>query len=307
MYTDLEHLLTLSPESCGLTKQTFSNGQSSQVQYPYFTVASSRICCKEKESVGQRYDYVMCSLTWLLTTLNMKTFGNIVGKGENAGNQQFLLFRTIFSIISKTNFIISVTSILLSASAFNMDQSKNLLFDNIRVSTLRTWYSAIATDEVNNQSAWYLYRLLDKHCPIPSTKIIIFPKQSFAQNAINIFTNRKKKWADTFSCLEVLNVRMFGWMIEWCFTPLLKVFQSYFSHITATAHIMISWVSPVLGWALKCLDEINAFSHIMYHRSRTDSTVHAVWSVCSILQYMLFYKQIELLTLKAPNKPNRYY
>ena len=35
-------------------------------------------------------------------------------------------------------------------------------------------------------------------------------------------------------------------IIEWCFTPLLTVFQSY--HGDSSHYSCISWVSPVLGW-----------------------------------------------------------
>ena len=37
----------------------------------------------------------------LLTTLEKKAFENIVGKGENAGNQHFLFFPAMFSFIRK--------------------------------------------------------------------------------------------------------------------------------------------------------------------------------------------------------------
>ena len=40
-------------------------------------------------------------------------------------------------------------------------------------------------------------------------------------------------------------------MIEWCFMPLSTVFQSY--HCDSSHYLRISWVSPVPGWALKCL------------------------------------------------------
>ena len=51
-----------------------------------------------------------------------KPFQNIVGKGENAGNQHFLFFPTIFSTLSKTEIIIYVTFILSSANALNLDK-----------------------------------------------------------------------------------------------------------------------------------------------------------------------------------------
>ena len=57
-----------------------------------------------------------------------KPFKNIVGKGKNAGNQHFLLFPTLFPTLPQTIFNFPVTFILSSASAFNLDQSKNLLF-----------------------------------------------------------------------------------------------------------------------------------------------------------------------------------
>ena len=53
-----------------------------------------------------------------------KPFENIVGKGENGGNEHFL---TMFSSPSKIIFKISVTFILLFANAFNLDQSKNFV------------------------------------------------------------------------------------------------------------------------------------------------------------------------------------
>ena len=40
-------------------------------------------------------------------------------------------------------------------------------------------------------------------------------------------------------------------LIEQCFTLLSTVFQSY--HCDGSHYSCISWVSPVLGWTLKCL------------------------------------------------------
>ena len=55
-----------------------------------------------------------------------EAFENIVGKGENARKQHFLLFPTMFSTVSKTEIIIVATLNLSSANAFKLDQSKNL-------------------------------------------------------------------------------------------------------------------------------------------------------------------------------------
>ena len=59
---------------------------------------------------------------WSLDTLPFlmkKAFENIVGKGENAGSQHFLLFPRCF-IHSQTNFIIRVAFISLTVNVFNL-------------------------------------------------------------------------------------------------------------------------------------------------------------------------------------------
>ena len=55
-------------------------------------------------------------------------FENMIGKGENAGNQDFLLFPQCFLPIKKQISIFSVMFILLYANAFNFDLSKMLSF-----------------------------------------------------------------------------------------------------------------------------------------------------------------------------------
>ena len=55
----------------------------------------------------------------------MKTWSEI---GENAGNQHFLLFPTMFSIDPKANFKFSLASILASANALNLDEGKFFWF-----------------------------------------------------------------------------------------------------------------------------------------------------------------------------------
>ena len=66
----------------------------------------------------------------LLTTLEKTPFENIVGKGENAGNQHISLFpHCCLSIPERICF--SVTFILSSANAMNFDQSENLSFGRV--------------------------------------------------------------------------------------------------------------------------------------------------------------------------------
>ena len=59
-------------------------------------------------------------------TPEKKPFGNIVEKRENAGNQHFIPFPTIFSIFTRKNYTISATNKLSSASAFNLGNAEIL-------------------------------------------------------------------------------------------------------------------------------------------------------------------------------------
>ena len=59
--------------------------------------------------------------------LTKNTFENIVGKGENAGYQHFLLFPQCFQP-HQTEIMISNTLMLSSANAFNFDLAKFLSF-----------------------------------------------------------------------------------------------------------------------------------------------------------------------------------
>ena len=60
-----------------------------------------------------------------LTAMRTKFFKNIVGKGENAGNQHFLLFLHCF-LSNKRQTIISAKLNLLSANALTLVQFKNM-------------------------------------------------------------------------------------------------------------------------------------------------------------------------------------
>ena len=98
------------------------------------------------------YDTILIFMTLIKTTL-----GNIVGKGENTGNQYLrgvlktlwekekLLvqaispFPTMFSTPSKTEIIIFVTFNLSSANAFNLVWSKTLSSSNGLIFYLRSF------------------------------------------------------------------------------------------------------------------------------------------------------------------------
>ena len=72
--------------------------------------------------------FQMLSLYHTVPTLRMKPLENIMGKGENAGNQHFLLFPTMFYSLSKIEITIYVPFDLSSAKALNLVQSENLSF-----------------------------------------------------------------------------------------------------------------------------------------------------------------------------------
>ena len=57
-----------------------------------------------------------------------KAFEKIVGRGENAGKQDFLLFPKCFLLDQRKKIIIEATSNLSSANAFNLVTSKILSF-----------------------------------------------------------------------------------------------------------------------------------------------------------------------------------
>ena len=59
----------------------------------------------------------------IITSLKKKALENIVGKGENAGNQHFLLFPHCFLTYFKTEFIILTTFIFLLRSKFGPSQN----------------------------------------------------------------------------------------------------------------------------------------------------------------------------------------
>ena len=63
-----------------------------------------------------------------LTNLKKKDFENIMGKGENAGNQHFLLDPQCFLPFPNQISIFGLHLFLLSANALNLNQSKVLTF-----------------------------------------------------------------------------------------------------------------------------------------------------------------------------------
>ena len=67
----------------------------------------------------------------------MKALENIVGKGENAGTQHFLLFPQCFLLFPTQTSMFWVTIVLSSANALNLDGFKILSFGkNIKLNEI---------------------------------------------------------------------------------------------------------------------------------------------------------------------------
>ena len=65
----------------------------------------------------------------VITTPKQKAFEIIVGKGENAGNQHFFPFPTMFSYLLDTKITVKVKPGKSFAFAYNLVQSTILLFN----------------------------------------------------------------------------------------------------------------------------------------------------------------------------------
>ena len=72
--------------------------------------------------VSLHFIYPFPKQSRVFMTHRKKPFENTVGKGENAGNQHFLFFSTMFSIIQEKNLAILATSKLSSAKCFQFEQ-----------------------------------------------------------------------------------------------------------------------------------------------------------------------------------------
>ena len=62
-----------------------------------------------------------------------KAFENIVGKGENAGNQHFHLFPQCFLPFLKQNSIIQSHLFCLLQMLLNLDHTKNMEFGRVKI------------------------------------------------------------------------------------------------------------------------------------------------------------------------------
>ena len=64
---------------------------------PSVTQGRAKVAAESRKTVGKLFT----TQSRLFATLKQRAFENIVGKEENAGNQHFLLFSTMFSALSK--------------------------------------------------------------------------------------------------------------------------------------------------------------------------------------------------------------
>ena len=153
--------------------------------------------------------------------LKKKPFENIVGKGENAGNQHFLLFPHYFPPFPKR---ISITLILSSANASNLEQFKRLSSGKVLNAFHNYSYICSQWRSKSNCTKSLIYGL---HC-------------SFSWNTI-----KKKKFihscliSDIIIICPIFNLSSAStfnlsiscrWLVEWC----IHYFQQHFSYISLT-------------------------------------------------------------------------
>ena len=163
-----------------------------------------------------------------------------MGKGENAGNQHFLLFPQCFSTLSKTNFNFSATSIFSSANAFNLVWPKILPFGKELTHYQTTNFRLFQTERVCRRQfqiwrKWHkVIQMGRKHCgkrrncslrAIPSFPIVFLKglvshrrqKASLCGNGLNVRYHLKIS-SETCLLSEVA-ISLFGTM-----------FAKYFLH-----------------------------------------------------------------------------
>ena len=116
-----------------------------------------------------------------------------------------------------------------------------------------------------------LYFLVVKGIILATKKLDSFKLKAFADDNLNDCRNiyffflkmvwkwgwkRRKCWLPAFSAFPIIFSK--GWLINW------MVFYAAFNSISVISRrqltlFMLSWVSPVLGWALKCF--VQGHSH----------------------------------------------
>ena len=105
-------------------------------------------------------------------TLKKKPFENSVGKGENAGNQHFLLFPGYFLSFPKQISIFLSHLFLSSANAFNLDQSTTLSFAKQLITYQNVFFFLFLIQKSTN------FTLIKKEIVI-NALINSFPKEKF--------------------------------------------------------------------------------------------------------------------------------
>ena len=98
------------------------------MEYTFLKQKICRYTVKYEECSGYCGPKFFTTQSQLLTMLKKKALENTVGKEENAGNQHFSFFITVFSTLSQRGIVISAMFNLLSANTFNLVMSKNLSF-----------------------------------------------------------------------------------------------------------------------------------------------------------------------------------
>ena len=116
--------------------------------------------------MADRSNLALPKQSWVFMTLKMKHLENIEGKGQNAGNQHFLLFP--LNALSEKNCTIVAT--LLSAVAFNLDKGRILKLSS--ANSVSLWKNPFENIVRRRENAANQHFLLFAQC-YPSIKYIL--------------------------------------------------------------------------------------------------------------------------------------
>ena len=106
-----------------------------------------------------------------------------MGKGENAGKQHFLLFPQRFLHFSKQILSFSLSFILSTANAFNLEQSKTLSCGKGLITLQENAFENIVA-KGDNTGGKHLHLFATMFSTLPQIETIIIPRQNYVFRCI---------------------------------------------------------------------------------------------------------------------------
>ena len=120
----------------------------------------------------------------------------MLGKEENAVNQHFLLFPPCFLHFPKQISIFSHTFIMSSASPFNLDQSKILLFGRVNPFPNKPWFLHVCSTN------HFKHCGKKRNCLLRAISLLLAMFSTSLENLLPFLTNLKLSSANSFSLEE---------------------------------------------------------------------------------------------------------